>query len=189
MNSDNVSAKSNHVQLIISAKSSGAGGVGSKVAGLPREETRERFTHALDSGSVEVFEMMVGTTLGLAEEAVLPRVADYTSMIGLAGDLCGVLSFRCSNSSAAQIASKMLGTEEDTTAECMRDALGEICNMVAGAFKAHVTDIIEQCFLSVPMVVSGKDYEMHPLADGMRIQVSKSFEGALVWITLDLHGI
>jgi hypothetical protein len=60
---------------------------------------------------------------------------------------------------------------------------------VAGAFKAHVMDIIEQCFLSVPMVVSGKDYEMHPLADGMRIQVSKSFEGALVWMTLDLHGI
>jgi chemotaxis protein CheX len=188
MNSENVVNNQNHVQLIISAKSSGAGAVSPKVAGLPREETRERFTQALDSGSVEVFEMMVGTTLGPAEDAVLPRLADYTSMIGLAGDLCGVLSFRCSNSSAALIASKMLGTEEDTTAECMRDALGEICNMVAGAFKAHIMDIVEQCFLSVPMVVSGKDYEMHPLADGMRIQVSKSFEGALVWVTLDLHG-
>jgi chemotaxis protein CheX len=189
MTSENAGAKSNHVQLIISAKSSGAGAVGAKVAELPREETRERFTHALESGCVEVFEMMVGTTLGPAEEVVLPRVADYTSMIGLAGDLCGVLSFRCSNSSAAVIATKMLGSEEGATAECMRDALGEICNMVAGAFKAHVMDIIEQCFLSVPMVVSGKDYEMHPLADGMRIQVSKSFDGALVWMTLDLHGI
>jgi chemotaxis protein CheX len=189
MNSENVGANSNHVQLIISAKSSGAGTVGSKVAGLPREETQQRFTQALDSAGVEVFDMMVGTPLGHADEALLPRVADYTSMIGLAGDLCGVLSFRCSNSSAALIAAKMLGTEENATAECMRDALGEICNMVAGAFKAHIMDIIEQCFLSVPMVVSGKDYEMHPLADGMRIQVSKSFEGSLVWMTLDLHGI
>lgn len=73
MNSENVGAKSNHVQLIISAKSSGAGAVGSKVAELPREETRERFTRALDSGSVEVFEMMVGTSLGPAERPAAAR--------------------------------------------------------------------------------------------------------------------
>ena len=41
--------------------------------------------------------------------------------------------------------------------------------------------------LSVPTVVSGKDYELYPLVDGMRIQVSKTFEGALIWMTLDLH--
>ena len=56
--------------------------------------------------------MMVGTPLGPSDQAILPRVADYTAMIGLAGDLCGVLSFRCSNSSAALIAGKMLGTDE-----------------------------------------------------------------------------
>jgi chemotaxis protein CheX len=177
------------VQLIISAKSSGPGQSGSKAAGLPRAETKERFTQSLDGAAVEVFEMMVGTPLGASDAATLPRVADYTAMIGLAGDLCGVLSFRCSNSSAALIAAKMLGTEEGASADCIRDALGEICNMVAGAFKAQVTDIINQCMLSVPMVVSGKDYEMHPLADGLRIQVAKSFEGALIWMTLDLHGV
>lgn len=187
MNSENGANNQNHVQLIISAKSSGATAAGSKLAGLPPDVARERFTQALDSAGVEVFTMMVGTALGHADDALLPRVADCTSMIGLAGDLCGVLSFRCSNSSAALIAAKMLGSTEDTSAECIRDALGEICNMVAGAFKAHIMDIIDQCFLSVPMVVSGKDYEMHPLADGMRIQVSKSFEGALIWMTLDLH--
>ena len=40
--------------------------------------------------------MMVGTPLGPSDQATLPRVADYTAMIGLAGDLCGILSFRCS---------------------------------------------------------------------------------------------
>lgn len=189
MDSENTRHNPNHVQLIISAKSSGPGGSASKLAGVPHEETQQRFTQALDSAVVEVFSMMVGTALGPSDEATLPRVADYTSMIGLAGDLCGVLSFRCSNGSAASIAGKMLGTDEAASAECIRDALGEICNMVAGAFKAQVMDVIDQCMLSVPMVVSGKDYEMHPLADGMRAQVAKSFEGALVWVTLDLHGI
>lgn len=132
--------------------------------------------------------MMVGVPLGPSDQATLPRVADYTAMIGLAGDLCGVLSFRCSNESAAQIAGRMLGTDEGASAECIRDALGEICNMVAGSFKAQLSDIATQCMLSVPTVVSGKDYELYPLADGLRIQVSRSFEGALVWMTIDLHG-
>jgi chemotaxis protein CheX len=82
----------------------------------------------------------------------------------------------------------MLGTDEDTSEECIRDALGEICNMVAGSFKAQVSDVAQQCMLSVPTVVSGKDYQLYPLVDGLRIQVSRSFEGALIWMTLDLHG-
>jgi chemotaxis protein CheX len=188
MNSEHVGCSSDRVQLIISAKSSGPGGFASRRAGLPREEMRQRFTQALDAAAVEVFEMMVGVPLGPSDQATLPHVADYTAMIGLAGDLCGVLSFRCSNASAVQIAGKMLGTDEAASAECIRDALGEICNMVAGSFKAQLSDIATQCMLSVPTVVSGKDYELYPLADGLRIQVSRSFEGALVWMTIDLHG-
>ncbi|HMD83760.1 MAG TPA: chemotaxis protein CheX [Terriglobia bacterium] len=187
MDSEYKGVSPNRVQLIISAKSSGLRGFVSKLAGLPREETQQRFTQALDSAAAEVFEMMVGTPLGPSDEATLPRVADYTAMIGLAGDLCGVLSFRCSHESAARIACRMLGTDENTSAECIRDALGEICNMVAGSFKAQVSDVAAQCMLSVPTVVSGKDYQLYPLVDGLRIQVSKTFEGALIWMTLDLH--
>jgi chemotaxis protein CheX len=178
----------NRVQLIISAKSSGPSGSGSKLAGIPGEERQGRFTQALDSAAAEVFEMMVGTRLGPSDEVTLPRVADYAAMIGLAGDLCGVLSFRCSLDSAARIAGKMLGTDEPASEECTRDALGEICNMVAGSFKGQLSEVAEQCMLSVPTVVSGKDYQLYPLVDGLRIQVSKSFEGALIWMTLDLHG-
>lgn len=187
MDSEPKGTSPNRVQLIISARSSAPVRLASKLGGLPREETRQRFTQALDSAAAEVFEMMVGTPLGPSDQATLPRLADYTAMIGLAGDLCGVLSFRCSNHSAERIAGKMLGVEEDTSAECIRDALGEICNMVAGSFKAQLSDIATQCMLSVPTVVSGKDYELYPLVDGMRIQVSKTFEESLVWITIDIH--
>ncbi len=99
----------NRVQLIISARSSGPGGFTSKLAGIPREEMQQRFTQALESAAAEVFEMMVGTPLGPSDQATLPRVADYTAMIGLAGDLCGVLSFRCSLDSAARIAGQDAG--------------------------------------------------------------------------------
>ena len=189
MNLEDETKRTNRVQLIISAKSSGPAARASKLAGAPRPETQQRFTAALDNAAVEVFEMMVGTPLRPVGQATLPHTADYTAMIGLAGDLCGVLSFRCSNASAGRIAGKMLGTDEIASAECVRDALGEICNMVAGAFKAQVSDVATQCMLSVPTVVSGNDYQLYPLADGLRIQVSKTFEDALIWISLDLHGI
>ena len=188
MDPDRNGERSRRVQLIISAKSSGPGGFASKLAVLPREETQQRFTAALEAAATEVFQIMVGTSLGPVGPDSLPRVADYTAMIGLAADLCGVLSFRCSISSAERIAAKMLGTDENISAECVRDALGEICNMLAGSFKAQVSDVAEQCMVSVPTVVSGKDYQMYSLVDGLRIQASKTFEGALVWMTLDLHG-
>jgi chemotaxis protein CheX len=187
MNSDQDPISSHRVQLILSAKSSGPSGFASKLGELPRERNRQRFTEALENAAQEVFEMMVGTPLGVEDEATLPHVADFTAMIGLAGDLCGVLSFRCGGESAALIAARMLGSDEQASQECLRDALGEICNMVAGSFKGRLTDLADQCMLSVPTVVSGKDYQLYPLVDGLRIQVSRTFEGAPISITLDLH--
>jgi chemotaxis protein CheX len=177
------------VHVILSAKSSGPGGRTPLWAGRPREQTEQRLTEALDRAVAEVFEVMLGTSLRRTDQVALPRIADYTSMVGLAGDLCGVLSFRCGQRAAAQIAGKMLGTDEDTSDECIRDALGEISNMVAGSFKAQLSDLAQQCMLSVPTVVSGKDYQLYPLADGIRIQVSKSLDDALIWFTVDLHGV
>ena len=187
MDSELKSKGPQRVQLILSAKSSGTPTFTSKLASLAPEEKQRRFTESLNSATGEVFEMMVGTSLGQSDEATLPRVADYTSMIGLAGDLCGVLSFRCSLNTAVQIAGRMLGTDEHASEECIRDALGEICNMVAGSFKAQLSDVAEQCMLSVPTVVSGSDYQMYPLVNGLRIQIARSFEGALIWMTIDLH--
>ena len=68
MNSAHENESLNHVQLIISAKSSGGGKFASKVAELPREEAQQRFTQALDDAACEVFAVMVGTPLKPAEE-------------------------------------------------------------------------------------------------------------------------
>jgi chemotaxis protein CheX len=173
------------VQLILSAKSLGPAAASSKITG--NSQMRGRLETELQKSAQEVFEMMVGTSLGSADQATLPKVADYTAMVGLAGDLCGVVSFRCASSSAHRIAGQMLGTDEATSEECVRDALGEICNMVAGSFKAQISDLAPQCMLSVPMVVSGKDYHLYPLADGVRVQVPLTFNDAAIYITLDLH--
>ncbi len=63
------------------------------------------------------------------------------------------------------MAFKMLGAETDKNSQEVRDAFGEICNMVAGNFKNKISGLGEGCMLSVPTVVTGNDYSLHSLTD------------------------
>ncbi len=141
----------------------------------------------LESATQEVFNIMMGTKLEPHVPSDPPLAADLTSMVGLAGDLCGVLSFHCRAESASLMASKMLGMEITAFDDTVRDAIGEICNIVAGNFKAKVTGIVNECMLSVPSVISGSDYKLFSLVDGERCEVAFCFEGSPVWVTLDLN--
>jgi chemotaxis protein CheX len=141
----------------------------------------------LEKATCEVFEIMLGTSLGNAVEGSPHFGADFTAMVGLAGSPCGVVGLRTSSESARRMAAKMLGSDEASVNENVQDAFGEICNMVAGSFKAKIADLGDGCALSVPTVISGKDYALHSLANGERFEVTFSFEGNPLGVTLDLH--
>src|SRR5437867_11505865 len=85
----------------------------------------------------EVFRLMMGTELGHSSEVAWSGVK-YTAMVGLAGELCGVLSVRCSEEASRQVAALMLDLPPEKAAEHAWDALGEVANMVAGSFKTKV---------------------------------------------------
>jgi CheY-specific phosphatase CheX len=85
----------------------------------------------LELAAREVFELMLGCQLAVAGSATLETL-HTTSMVGLAGQLCGVLSLRCSAQSAMLMASKMLGKEPKKDSHEMWDALGEVCNNGGG---------------------------------------------------------
>lgn len=133
----------------------------------------------------EVFELMLGCQLKQLE-AGSERGLDITSMVGLAGQLCGVLSVRSSKESAALMAHKMLGAETDTNSQEVRDAFGEICNMVAGNFKNKISGLGEGCMLSVPTVVTGNDYSLHSLTDSPPLEVRLQFEDRPLIISLEV---
>jgi len=56
----------------------------------------------------EVFELMLGFRIEPAPAGSEERV-EVTAMVGLAGQLCGVLSLYCSKNAGELMASKMLG--------------------------------------------------------------------------------
>jgi len=154
------------------------------------EQRAEEWRRSLFEASAEVFEMMVGECVTRQEQFPADGANDVTAMVGLAGALCGVLSIRCNTSSAVGIASKMLG-EPAQSVECVEqqlDALGEICNMVAGNFKARIEGLQEKCMLSVPTVITGQDYALHSLADSDRLEVTLLFQGRPILLRLEIHG-
>ena len=140
----------------------------------------------LEVASREVFELMLGCDLQpYSPEA--PAALEVTSMVGLAGELCGVLSVCCNRESAVVMASKMLGVEPSNIGEELGDALGEIANMVAGNFKNKVSGLGDGCMLSVPTVVIGADYDVHSLADSHTLELNLLFESKPILISLTIH--
>jgi chemotaxis protein CheX len=133
----------------------------------------------------EVFELMLGCQLS-TPECPVDGLLDVTSMVGLAGLLCGAVSIRCSRESASLMASKMLGIEPDKVGPELCDAVGEICNMVAGNFKNKISGMNEDCLLSIPTVITGNDYQLHSMADSAALEVKLLFEGMPLVISLQV---
>jgi chemotaxis protein CheX len=140
----------------------------------------------LDLATREVFDMMLGSQLK-EQEGTSDSGLDITSMVGLAGRLCGMLSVRCTRKLGALVASKMLGTDPDTVGPEVADACGEVCNMVAGNFKNKISGLNDGCMLSVPTVVTGSDYNLRSLADYPALEVRLELEGMPIIVSLEIH--
>ena len=135
----------------------------------------------------EVLEIMMGCRVKPAPKSEYKTSREFTAMIGLAGSLCGVLTVGCDAETARQLAKCMLGDIVSSEHQ-VSDALGEICNMVAGNFKNKLTGLDGRCLLSIPTVISGGEYQFRSLAAGEPLDVCMLFEGAPVSVRLELHG-
>jgi chemotaxis protein CheX len=143
---------------------------------------------ALEAATREVFEVMLGIPLQAVSNAEPPLVADLTVMVGLSGQLRGVLSLHCTAESACLWVSRMLAIEHAEFGPQVRDGIGEIANMVVGSFKRKLPPgVDDNCMISTPTVISGSDYHLHALSGGEHVEVSMGFAGAPLWVTLDLR--
>lgn len=147
----------------------------------------------LDDGVHEVFETMLGVQCsrdpldpGFGEEASEETV---TAVVGFGGILSGACVFRCGAPAACHIAGCLAGQKFDSLDEIVKDAIGEICNMLAGSWKTKVPSLAANCGLSVPAVITGRDYALHVQAPEFRISHTYSFEGIRFAVTIVCDGL
>ena len=145
-----------------------------------------QWKHILEAATLEVFQMMLGAELTLLPEAGEPK-GEQTAMVGMAGTLCGMTTIRCTTGTAGKFASLMLGGDAGSNRSMIADALGELCNMVAGNFKAKVASLADQCVLSVPTVICGEDYTMYSAEPTDGVRLALTYEGVPIWVELTIH--
>jgi chemotaxis protein CheX len=136
-------------------------------------------------GAQEVFEMMIGVPLERCPDSTPRKAGEYTAVIGVAGPINGVFAVRCEESTAIGIACGMLGMEAEAAKAEVWDALGEVCNMVIGNFKAKTGKRGESSVLSVPTVIHGHDYRVRPLVNGSFVESAMQTANGMIQFRLD----
>lgn len=124
--------------------------------------TEEQLVELLDKDVREIFSTMVGAEISPSELAVTEKKFKdcVTAMVGFAGNFNGMISVNTPKKLAMTFASQMLGMEITEFHDDVRDALGEIANMIGGSFKHHFAKNGREVRLSTPSVISGDEYVM-----------------------------
>jgi chemotaxis protein CheX len=148
----------------------------------------------VDETVSEVFGMMLGLeTSVLLEEcsAIATASALRTAIVGFSGALRGACEVRMASMAARTVTSAMLGNplvdEEDPSID---DAVGEICNMVAGGWKNRIPSLSSACALSPPMIITGNNYVFKIGTPCIKIVRTYQFDGLTMQITMqceELH--
>lgn len=120
--------------------------------------------------------MTLSSVLSYRESAEIKEIA-----------LCGMTTLRCAKETSARFAALMLGESAASDHSSSGDALGELCNMVAGNFKSKISTLANHCMLSVPTVITGADYSMETSEPTEVVLVPLLFEGQPVWVSLVIH--
>ena len=88
-----------------------------------------------------------------------------------------------------KIAARMTGMEFDAVDDTVKDGIGEICNMLAGAWKGKVPELAANCGLSVPAVITGHDYNLHVQAPEFQLHHFYRFEDEEFEVTIVCDGL
>lgn len=116
---------------------------------------------------------------------------EYTvsGMIGLSGDTQGILNIHCPYGTAKMITGNLLGLEVENVDEDVRDAIGEITNMVAGGLKVCLATEGVKIDLSVPTTIAGDSFTINRIskAEWIIIPFKSADERILVDFQYILH--
>jgi chemotaxis protein CheX len=143
----------------------------------------------LDASVEEVFRLMLGVSCRRDSGPVTEDLESVTAVVGFGGMLSGACVFSSGSSAAIEIAAHLTGMEFAEVDDIVKDGIGEICNMLAGAWKGKVPDLAAHCGLSVPAVITGRDYKLHVQAPEFQLHHFYRFDGASFAVTIVCDGL
>ncbi len=147
----------------------------------------------LEESVEEVFGLMLGVhcerRASVGVDAMDCELESVTAVVGFGGLLSGACVFKCGASAAMKMAAHMTGMDFHEIDDTVKDGIGELCNMLAGAWKGKVPDLAANCGLSVPAVITGRDYKLHVQAPEFQLQHIYWFEDSCFAVTIVCDGL
>jgi len=85
---------------------------------------------------------------------------DVSGVIGMTGETRGTISISFSGASILPIVSNMLGEEMKEMNEEIKDAVGEVTNMISGQARKRLDEQGRSLKAAIPTVIMGKDHSI-----------------------------
>ena len=133
-------------------------------------------TRSLDAAVEEVFHLMTGVHCLPVCQCPVEEREMISAVIGLAGAMSGTCVLYCGERIALRMAEILTGIATPKLNDTVKDAIGEICNMISGAWKGALPSLSSECMLSTPTIISGSNYQIHNQKPEFRIERFYSFE-------------
>lgn len=147
-------------------------------------ETIELYNDIVE-GTKDVFSTMLMIDLEEGDPVENDEIrSNLSSILGLGGDIKGLLGIHCPEKTARKITGAMLGMEVDSLDDDVNDAIGEIANMVAGNLKVAFEKVGINAQLAIPTTVTGKSYKTSRPQQAYCITVPFSMEENEFWVEL-----
>jgi chemotaxis protein CheX len=143
-----------------------------------------RLEQQVDRAVAEVFGTMMAVACLPVEGPVALEHEHLSAVIGLAGALSGSMVLHSGSHAAISMTERLTGIAPDGVDGMVRDAIGEVCNMIAGAWKGADPVLASGCLLSTPTVVAGSSYELFSQRAPQRMERCYRFDGCRFCITL-----
>ena len=137
----------------------------------------------LDSAVSEVFEMMLERSCDPVEGEVDTVEGRIVARIQFTGTVDGECLLYASQETASVTAEALLGTPSEPCDPMVDDAIGELCNMIAGGWKSKLASPEAACLISVP-AVTRQGLEGYHARFSTKFSRKYSFQGNIFGVVL-----
>ena len=98
-------------------------------------------------------------------------VGDVSGVVGITGEASGSLSISFTEECICNIVSNMFGEKVEEVNDEVRDAVGEITNMISGGARAELQEAGITMQGAIPTVITGKNHSISHMATGPVIAI------------------
>ena len=159
-----------------------------------KEESRvnSRLNESVEQAMKDTFRDMLRAKISNGEPTALPinhtsgTCSETTVIISFVGEISGALMLKCSKRAGSVIATRMLGMNVEAGSDEMKEALGELLNIIIGTAKSYFSP--ESKFrISIPTTIIGENYSLYIKANAGNTVSFIPFRSGTVKLDIEIY--